>query len=85
MKKADKMFEKLGYTKAEENNIIVVYTKPIPEYGYIHTIEFCHKARGNHHVSSYEEGVNKDGFSNSVALTIPEIKAIRRKFKELKW
>jgi hypothetical protein len=85
MKIADKMFEKLGYTKVEGSDFDIAYEKTDHKFGFIHVIEFGHKASGNHLVHSYEKAVNTDGFTNSVGLTIPEIKAIKRKFKELKW
>ena len=85
MKKADKMFEKLGYTKVEEGPIVIAYEKYDAINDYTKVIDFYHKTSGNHLVISHEKKVNTDGFSNSVGLTIPEIKAIRRKFKELKW
>ncbi len=85
MKIADKMFEKLGYQKVEDSNILVVYEKTIQQFGYTHVIEFCHKRSGNHHVISYQRGLNTDGFNNSIGLGIPEIKAIKRKIKELRW
>ena len=85
MKIADKMFEKLGFKKLEESKFFVRYRKIITEHDYVHCIEFYHKADGNHIVHSLVAGINSDGFSNSVGVTIPEIKAIKRKFKELKW
>ena len=85
MKKADKMFEKLGYTKVEEGPIVIAYEKYEDQGGFTKSIDFYHKTSGNHLVMSYQKEVNQDGFSNSVGITIPEIKAIRRKLKELKW
>ena len=85
MKKADKMFEKLGYKKVEEGPIVIAYEKYEAISDYTKAIDFYHKTSGNHLVMSYQKGVNQDGFSNSVGITIPEIKAIRRKLKELRW
>lgn len=85
MQKADKMFEKLGFWKSEESNFFVQYRKFIAEHSYVRCIEFYHKADGNHIVHSIEEGINSDGFSNSVGMTAPEVNAVRRKFKELRW
>ena len=85
MKKADKMFGRLGYTGVDSNAYVIAYEKPIEEFGYTKVIEFIYKRSGEHIVCSYQKGVNGDGFNNSVGLTIPEIKAIRRQLKELKW
>lgn len=85
MKKAVKMFNKLGYAYVDSNAYLVSYEKPIEEFGYTKVIEFIYKRSGEHIVCSYQKGVNGDGFNKSVGLTIPEIKAIRRQLKELKW
>ena len=85
MKKADKMFEKLGYKKVEEGPIVIAYEKYEAQGCFTKSIDFYRKVSGNHLVMSYQKEVNQDGFSNSVGITIPEIKAIRRKLKELKW
>lgn len=85
MKIADKMFKKLGYTRNVGSNIVISYEKSDENFGYTKVIEFGHKRSGEHIVGSYQKGLNGDGFNNAVGLTIPEIKAIKRKFKELRW
>lgn len=83
-KKADKLLKRLGFEKIEENKFGVSYRKENKEYNFAQRLDIGHKADGNHLLQSYVEGVNSDGFNNCVGLTYPEMKAVMKKYRELK-
>ena len=76
---ADKMFENLGFKKDHENQYGCSYSRKNPTFPYTQRIEIAHKSSGNHLVHSYEKGTN-----NVVGLEYDEMKAIMKKYKELK-
>lgn len=83
-KKADKLLKRLGFEKIEENKFGVSYRKENKEYNFAQRLDIGHKADGNHLLQSYVEGANSDGFNNCVGITYPEIRAVMKKFRELK-
>ena len=82
--KADREMEKLGFEKIEENKFGVSYRKEIKKYNFTQRLDIGHKADGNHLIQSYVEGMNSEGFNNCVGVTYPEMKAVMKKFRELK-
>lgn len=82
--KADRKMERLGFEKIEENKFGVSYRKENKEYNFAQRLDIGHKADGNHLLQSYVEGTNSDGFNNCVGITYPEMKAVMKKFRELK-
>lgn len=83
-KKADKLLKRLGFEKIEENKFGVSYRKENKEYNFAQRLDIGHKADGNHLLQSYVERTNYDGFNNCVGITYPEMKAVMKKFRELK-
>lgn len=83
-KKADKLLKRLGFEKIEENKFGVSYRKENKEYNFAQRLDIVRKSSGNHLVQSYVEGTNSDGFNNCVGLTYPEMKAVMKKYRELK-
>lgn len=82
--KADKAMEKLKFEKISEHEFGVSYRKEIKKYGFTHRLDIAHKADGNHLIQSYVEGINSEGYNNCVGITYPEMKAIMKKYHELK-
>ena len=82
--KADKAMEKLGFEKISEHGFGVSYRKEIKKYCFTQRLDIVHKADGNHLIQSYVEGINSEGFNNCVGITYPEMKAIMKKYHELK-
>ena len=78
--KADKAMEKLGFEKISEHESGVSYRKEIKKYGFTQRLDIVHKADGNHLIQSYVEGI----INNCVGITYPEMKAIMKKYHELK-
>lgn len=81
---ADKMLEKLGFKKIEENEFGAQYRKQIEEYNYNQILDIMRKANGQNLIQSYVEGINTDGFNDCVGVTYPEMKAAMKKYRELK-
>jgi hypothetical protein len=81
----DKKFKKIGYEKVYESEGIVEYEKNIPRYNYVHCIDICHKASGEHIIQSYEKKINSDNFNNSVGMTYIEMKLALKKMKQKGW
>ena len=82
---ADKGFSKLGYKKVHESGVYVSYEGELNQFGYVHCIDIGHKGDGRHIISSYEKGLNSEGFNNSVGMTEPEIRCALKKMREKKW
>lgn len=87
--RADKKLSKLGFAKYEtdsdnENKYGVSFGRPDADYGGTHRIDIIYKANGEHIIQSYQEGVNSDGLNNCVGLTYKEMKAVMRKYREMK-
>ena len=82
--KADRKMEKLGFEKIEENKFGVSCRKENKEYNFTQRIDIVHKSSENHLIQSYVEGTNSDGFNNCVGLTYAEMKAVMKKYRELK-
>lgn len=82
----DREFEKIGFTKIEEDKYGVEYERYNEKYKYTQVIYIGHKSSGNHIVQSYDEGVmdeNKIG-NICVGLTYPETKLVLKKFRQMK-
>lgn len=82
--KADRKMERLGFEKIEESKFGASYRKENKEYNFTQRLDIVHKNNGNHIIQSYVEGTNSEGFNNCVGLSYPEIKAILKKYRELK-
>ena len=78
MTNADKMFEELGYKKVKDSKLEVVYKDEETLLGdkFCITIAFYKISK---RVQTYDEK------NKSLAVTIPELKAINQKCKELGW
>lgn len=85
---ADKMLKKLGFEKLTgddaESAYGVYYRRENKEYHYNQRLDILHKNNGFHIIQSYVEEANSEGFNNCVGLTHAEIKAIEKKFREMK-
>lgn len=84
MNRLDKQFEKIGFTKDEENEYGVHYRRHNEEHDYIQAISIVHKANGNHLIQSYEKEVNTDKFNNVVGLNYHEMKLLMKKYRQMK-
>lgn len=92
IKKADKMFQKLGFVKIEEDKFNVTYDCCPDEGTYIQRICILHKSCGYDKkdyciIQSYDPCLfdeKKIGNTN-VGLTFNQMKACIRKVKELGW
>ena len=82
--KADREMEKLGFEKVQEDEFGVTYLKKINEHNFVHRIDIVKKSDGNYLVQSYQTKTNSDGYNNCVGLTHSEMKAIMKKYRELK-
>lgn len=95
MKIADKLFKKLGYTKTLETSGRVEYEK-LEELclgiKYTHKIAIIHKMdcyefEGNALFMSYDPDLfdAKEIGNTNVGMSVKEMRACIRKWKELKW
>lgn len=88
--RADKKLTKLGFSKYDtepdkENKYSVSFGKPDLSCGGIHRIDIIQKANGKHIIQSYYESVDSDdGLNDCVGLTYKEMKAVMRKYREMK-
>ena len=82
-KSVDEKLAEIGFIKGEESEFCVNYKKNIEEYGYVQILEIQHKASGIHTIHSYEEGVNKDGYNNSVGLPLYVTKLALKKARKM--
>ena len=87
--RADRKLAKLGFGKyntdeEKESKYGVSFGKTDVNNGGYHRIDIIHKANGEHLIQSYQEGINSDGFNNCVGLTYKEMKAVMRKYREMK-
>lgn len=87
--RADRKLEKLGFDKYyingnQENEHGVSFARPDVDHGIIHRIDIIYKANGEHLIQSYQDDINSDGFNNCVGLTYKEMKAVMRKYREMK-
>ena len=82
-KTVDEKLADIGFIKDEESEFCVNYKKNIEEYGYVQILEIQHKASGSHTIHSYEEGVNKDGYNNSVGLSLRAAKLALEKARQM--
>ena len=87
-KSVDKKLEELGFVKLtgedRENKYGVCYVRKNHKYNYTQRLDISHKSNGDHIIQSYEEGANKDGFSNVVGLTYLETKLAMKKYRQMK-
>ena len=82
--KADRKMERLGFEKIKESKFGASYRKENKEYNFTQRLDIGHKASGNHLFQSYQTKTNSDGFNNCVGVTYPEIRAVMKKYRELK-
>ena len=84
--RADKKLSKLGFGKynTDDEKDGVSFGKLDTDFGGIHRIDIMYKSNGQHLIQSYQENVNSDGYNNCVGLTYEEMKAVMRKYREMK-
>lgn len=82
-KSVDEKLAEIGFIKDEESEFCVNYKKNIEEYGYVQILEIQHKASGIHTIHSYGEGVNKEGYNNSVGLSLYATKLALKKARKM--
>lgn len=82
-KDTDEKFMDLGFTKVKEDEFGASYEKLVTKYGYTHVIDILHKASGRHLIQSYQKGVNAEGFSHNVGMSISETRLALKKAKEM--
>lgn len=73
MSKADKLFEELGYIKVEDRESHIEYRKNVD--GDLFEIDFWKE----------DNTVSKNYYRDMGYITMPELKAINLKCKELGW
>lgn len=87
-KSVDERLKDLGFEKVEaEDKYGAFYIRVVPvnsDDSYVHRLDIIHKANGKHLIQSYEEGVNSDGFNNTVGLTYGVSKLAMKKYCQLK-
>lgn len=72
---ADRKFEKLGFVKVKESDLIVSYHRPIDIFGYIHVIELSRRKNISDLMISYQYDTNNEGFNNCVGVSSAIMKA----------
>lgn len=82
-KTVDEKLADIGFIKDEESEFYVNYKKNIEKYGYVQILEIQYKASGIHTIHSYEEVVNKDGYNNSVGLSLCATKLALKKARKM--
>lgn len=82
-KTVDEKLADIGFIKDEESEFCVNYKKNIEKYGYVQILEIQHKKSGIHTIHSYEEGINKDGYNNSVGLSLYATRLALKKAKKM--
>lgn len=82
-KSVDEKLAEVGFIKDEESELCVNYKKNVKEYRYVQILEIQHKASGIHTIHSYEEGVNKDGYNNSVGIPLYVAKLALKKARKM--
>lgn len=72
---ADKKFEKEGFVKVKESDLLVTYHRPVDVFGYIHVIELSHRKNISNLMISYQHDTNNDGFNNCVGVSAAIMRA----------
>lgn len=80
----DKALSKFGFSKTYESDIVINYEKKT-KFGYTQVLEICNKESGKHILSSYEKGINKNGFNNSVGIEPKVAKLLIKKMRRKGW
>lgn len=86
--KADKMFERLGYTKDLKNTSKFTATYTCSREWGTESIEINHKNKDTgtgHQVICFQSVVNTDGFNNACGMNARVLKAALKKMRELGW
>jgi hypothetical protein len=81
-KTIDEKLKAIGFNKVDEDNYIVQYERKNEKYNYIQCLDLMSKNTGKHLISSYQKDINKDGFNNSVGLTMYESKLAIKKMRQ---
>lgn len=81
IKTIDEKIKKLGFAKQKESKLNVTYVRCDSQFNYVQVVELGRKAAPNKHwlLHSYQQGVNSEGFNNSVGLTAKEVKLFYKK------
>jgi len=66
---ADRKFEKLGFVKVKESDLLVSYQRPVDVFGYVHVIELSHRKHIPNLMISYQQETNNDFFNNCVGVS----------------
>lgn len=82
-KRADKMFQELGYEKCDlDSKLHACYRKKDRITGTFKRIDIYRKSTMEHVVIAYQEDVNSEGFNNAFSITRLELKAATAKLRE---
>lgn len=86
-KTTDEKFEELGFTKVEETDGFVRYSKYISEHNYTQYIDLCRKQNGRNLIHSYDPKLpDKKGIGHTaVGISMYEAKLCIKKMKEKGW
>lgn len=82
-KTIDEKLNDIGFVKVEETRFGARYQRENNKYNYIQCLDLLHKVSGKHLIQSYQKDVNKDGFNNSIGLTMYEAKLAVKKMKQM--
>lgn len=82
-KRADKMFQELGYEKCDlDSKLHACYRKKNEVTGTFKRIDIYRKSTMEHVAIAYQEDVNSEGFNNAFTMTRLELKAAMTKIQE---
>jgi len=86
-KSVDEKLSEIGFIKTKDDNYGASYERNVSGngYSYIQNLDLVHKANGDHLIQSSQKGVNSDGFSNMVGLSMYETKLSLKKMKQMGW
>lgn len=86
-KTVDEKFEKIGFSKVEENEYGVTYKRKDKEHNFIQTLALLHKSSGRHLIQSYDADLmdEKKIGNTGVGLTMYEAKLCVKKIKQMGW
>lgn len=86
-KTIDQRLADLGYTKKEDTEYVVVYSKEEQNPHYTHEVVLSHKRSGRHILQSYDPNLgDPKGIGNTCCgLTYKELKLFVKKMKQKGW
>lgn len=86
-KTIDQRLADLGYTKKEDTEYVVVYSKEEQNPHYTREVVLSHKRSGRHILQSYDPNLgDSKGIGNTCSgLTYKELKLFMKKMKQKGW